>query len=233
MNETFTNVVGDAAVLERVVDCWASLFGERVIAYRASQGLTDEPAIAVVVQRMVDSERAGVMFTADPSTGDRDRIVIEAAFGLGEVVVCGQVEPDTYVVAKDGPRLLDPCGSVARPTSSSAAPTAPSHASSSTPAEADGRVLTDDEAGGAGPARAARSRRTTAAAPGHRVGDRRRARRTSCSRGRSPPSARPAWLPTARLGERSAAAARPRRVARLGERRGAGPRVARGRPPRS
>ena len=106
MHETFANVVGDVALLERLVDCWTSLYGERVIAYRAGQGLTEEPALAVVVQSMVASERAGVLFTADPSTGDRDRIVIEGAFGLGEVVVSGDVEPDTYVVAKDGPRLL-------------------------------------------------------------------------------------------------------------------------------
>jgi pyruvate,water dikinase len=69
--------------------------------------MTDEPAIAVVVQRMVDADRAGVLFTADPSTGDRDRIVVDGAFGLGEVVVSGQVEPDTYVLAKQGPRLLE------------------------------------------------------------------------------------------------------------------------------
>jgi pyruvate,water dikinase len=68
--------------------------------------LTGEPAIAVVVQEMVPSERSGVMFTIDPSTGETDHIVIEAAFGQGEVVVSGQVEPDTYVVAKDGPRVL-------------------------------------------------------------------------------------------------------------------------------
>ena len=60
----------------------------------------------MVVQEMVPSERSGVMFTVDPSTGETDHIVIEAAFGQGEVVVSGQVEPDTYVVAKDGPRLL-------------------------------------------------------------------------------------------------------------------------------
>src|SRR5690606_1875370 len=91
MHETFANVVGDDAVLARVVDCWASLYGQRVIAYRASQGLDEEPAIAVVVQQLVESERAGVLFTADPSTGDTTRVVIEAAFGLGEVVVSGQV----------------------------------------------------------------------------------------------------------------------------------------------
>ncbi len=107
MNATFTNVAGDDDLVERVVDCWASLFGERVLAYRVAQGLTDEPAIAVVVQRMVDSERAGVMFTADPATGERTHVVIEAARGLGEVVVSGAVQPDTYIVAKDGPRVLE------------------------------------------------------------------------------------------------------------------------------
>jgi pyruvate,water dikinase len=106
MHETFTNVVGDQAVIERIVDCWVSLYSERVIAYRAAQALTEEPALAVVVQRLVDADRAGVLFTADPSTGDRSRIVVEGAFGFGEVVVSGQVEPDTYVLAKDGPRLL-------------------------------------------------------------------------------------------------------------------------------
>ena len=77
-----------------------------MVAYRAGKGLEEEPAIAVVVQCMVDSDRSGVAFTADPSTSDRSRIVIEAALGLGEVVVSGAVEPDTYVVAKDGPRLV-------------------------------------------------------------------------------------------------------------------------------
>ena len=106
MNQTFTNVAGDDDVISRIVDCWASLHGERAVAYRRGRGVVEEPAIAVVVQQMVDSERSGVMFTADPSTGDRERIVIEGAFGLGEVVVGGQVEPDTYTVAKSGPRLL-------------------------------------------------------------------------------------------------------------------------------
>lgn len=106
MNATFTNVHGGEELITRVVDCWASLFGARVVAYRASRGFTAEPAIAVVVQKMVASERSGVAFTADPSNGAVDRIVVEGAFGLGEVVVSGSVEPDTYVVAKDGFRLL-------------------------------------------------------------------------------------------------------------------------------
>lgn len=100
MNETYTNISGEAAVVDAIERCWRSLWGRRVVAYRATQGMTDEPAIAVVVQVLVDSERSGVMFTADPSTNDVGAIVIEAAWGLGEVVVSGQVEPDTYVVDK-------------------------------------------------------------------------------------------------------------------------------------
>jgi len=107
MNQTFTNVRGDDDLCDRVVECWASLFGPRVLSYRRTSNITDEPAIAVVVQEMVDSERSGVMFTVDPATLDRSVIVIEGAFGLGEVVVGGQVEPDTYRVAKEGPRVTD------------------------------------------------------------------------------------------------------------------------------
>ena len=92
--------------LARLVDCWASLWGARSIFYRGDKSLTAEPSIAVVVQEMVPSERSGVMFTLDPSTGDTGHIVIEAAFGQGEVVVSGMVEPDTYVVDKNGLRLL-------------------------------------------------------------------------------------------------------------------------------
>ncbi len=106
MNETFTNVAGPEQLLARVVDCWASLWGARSIFYRGDKDLTAEPSIAVVVQEMIPSARSGVMFTIDPSTGETDHIVIEAAFGQGEVVVSGLVEPDTYVVSKDGPRLL-------------------------------------------------------------------------------------------------------------------------------
>jgi pyruvate,water dikinase len=107
MHETYTHVQGEAELLEKVRACWTSVWGERVISYRTSIGLMTEPAIAVVVQRMVNADSAGVMFTADPTTSDRTRAVIEAAFGLGEVVVSGQVEPDTYVVSKEGARLLE------------------------------------------------------------------------------------------------------------------------------
>ena len=105
MHDTYTNVIGSDALLERIGACWASAYGQRVIAYRKSQGMSEEPTIAVVVQKMVNSARSGVMFTADPSTNDVSMIVIEAAFGLGEVVVGGQVEVDTYSLSKAGPRL--------------------------------------------------------------------------------------------------------------------------------
>ncbi len=107
MHETYTHVVGETALIEKVKACWASAYGQRVLAYRRAQKMAEEPALAVVVQKMVSSARSGVMFTADPATGDTSRIVVEAAFGLGEVVVGGQVEPDTYSLSKEGPRLLE------------------------------------------------------------------------------------------------------------------------------
>ena len=106
MNASFTNVAGAADVLTAVIACWASLYGERAIAYRAAERIAQEPAMAVVVQTMVASQRSGVIFTADPATGDPQRMVIEAVLGQGEAIVSGAVEPDTYLVAKDGPRLL-------------------------------------------------------------------------------------------------------------------------------
>lgn len=106
MNRTVTNVVGEAA-LEAVTQCWSSLFTPRVLTYRASRGFTAPPAMAVVVQQMIAAEQAGVAFTSDPSTGNGDHVVIEAAFGQGEVVVSGKVQPDTYVVDKQTLQVLD------------------------------------------------------------------------------------------------------------------------------
>ena len=107
MNATITNVSGEEALLDAVLRCWMSLFSPRVITYRASRDFTADPAMAVVVQQMIDSEKAGVAFTADPSNGAQDRVVIEGAFGLGEVVVSGEVEPDTYIVSKETLEVLD------------------------------------------------------------------------------------------------------------------------------
>ena len=97
--DTYLNVVGAEAVLQAVRNCWASLWTDRATAYRASLGI--DPAVvalAVVVQRMVDADTAGVMFTANPLTGRRRQLVIDAAPGLGEAVVSGAVNPDHFVV---------------------------------------------------------------------------------------------------------------------------------------
>jgi pyruvate,water dikinase len=106
MNASFTNVIGLPNVLARVKDCWASLYGERVLAYRAEQHLAEEPAIAVIIQKMIFSEVSGVMFTADPTSGALDRMIIESVFGQGEAIVSGRVEPDTYILDKAGPQLI-------------------------------------------------------------------------------------------------------------------------------
>ncbi|MCV7199381.1 phosphoenolpyruvate synthase [Mycobacterium angelicum] len=107
MNQTLTNVMGEDELIGAVKQCWASLFSPRVITYRASRGFTADPAMAVVVQQMIASEQSGVAFTTDPSTGERDHLVIEAAVGLGEVVVSGKVQPDTYLVDKKTLEVLD------------------------------------------------------------------------------------------------------------------------------
>ena len=105
MNATFTNVAGEGELLARIVDCWASLYGKRVMAYRAATKLAEEPTLAVVVQLMVPSERSGIIFTADPSNGDTGRLVVEAVLGQGEAIVSGMVEPDTYLVPKEPLRV--------------------------------------------------------------------------------------------------------------------------------
>jgi len=101
MNETYLNTRGADAVVEAVKRCWGSLFGARTIYYRGHRGFSQaDMDIAVVVQIQIPSTRAGVMFTVDPSTGERDHLVIEGSFGLGEAVVSGSVSPDRYVVRK-------------------------------------------------------------------------------------------------------------------------------------
>ena len=100
--ETYLYVRGADAVRDRVRDCWASFFSERAIFYRQKKGSLDDLGMAVVVQRMVRSEVAGVLFTCDPVRGRRDRMVVEAVLGLGEAAVSGQVTPDHYVLKRDG-----------------------------------------------------------------------------------------------------------------------------------
>ena len=99
--DTFPNVIGERAILDSVRRCWASLFTERAILYRIQNGFPhDKVGISVVVQRMVMAEVSGVLFTADPVTGHRHTMTIDASFGLGEALVGGLVTPDTYRVDK-------------------------------------------------------------------------------------------------------------------------------------
>jgi pyruvate,water dikinase len=100
--ETYLYVRGAEAVRDRVRDCWASFFSERAIFYRQKKGSLDDLGMAVVVQRMVRSDVAGVLFTCDPVRGRRDRMVVEAVLGLGEAAVSGQVTPDHYILKRDG-----------------------------------------------------------------------------------------------------------------------------------
>jgi pyruvate, water dikinase len=107
MFSSFLNIRGDDQVVLNVRHCWASLFTARAIAYRARNQVMGLPSVAVIVQKMVNAEKSGVMFTLDPTTGNRDHIVIEAAWGLGELVVQGDVRPDRYVVDKQGRRIIE------------------------------------------------------------------------------------------------------------------------------
>jgi len=105
---TYLNVLGDVQVLHAVLKCWASLFEARAIYYREDKGFDQlEVGIAVPVQKMVNSEKAGVMFTIDPTNNDMDHISIEAAYGLGEVVVLGAVTPDRYLIDKKTMQIVD------------------------------------------------------------------------------------------------------------------------------
>src|ERR671936_2371555 len=100
--ETFLNVSGTREVERKVVECWASFFSERALFYRARKGLVDDMRMAVVVQKMVESDKAGVLFTCDAVQRRRDQMIVEAVYGLGEKVVSGDVTPDHYVVDRGG-----------------------------------------------------------------------------------------------------------------------------------
>jgi pyruvate,water dikinase len=105
--ETYLNIKGDVALVEAVQKCWASLYGARAIYYRAKQGFDDNTVnIAVVVQQLVHSEKAGVMFTSHPITGE-PLTIIEGSWGLGEAVVSGSVSPDKYVFDQRSEKVVD------------------------------------------------------------------------------------------------------------------------------
>jgi pyruvate,water dikinase len=106
--ETYLNVRGEARLLDAVKRCWASLWTARAIGYRARQGIAPrDVSLAVVVEELVPAEAAGVLFTASPLTGERDRVMINAAWGLGEAIVSGQVTPDTIVVEKATGKIVE------------------------------------------------------------------------------------------------------------------------------
>lgn len=100
--ETFLNVRGAEAVVEAVRKCWASLWTAQAMSYRHQNGIPqDSVVMAVVVQIMVPSEVSGILFTANPATGDRSELIVNASFGLGEAVVGGQVTPDTFIINRE------------------------------------------------------------------------------------------------------------------------------------
>jgi len=104
--DTYLNICGEAALLDSVKHCWSSLWTARAMAYRARQNIPPETvALAVVVQQMVPAESAGVLFTANPVSGNRDEILINASWGLGEAIVGSLVVPDNIVVDKTTGRI--------------------------------------------------------------------------------------------------------------------------------
>ncbi len=106
--ETFLNVSGVEEVLESIKSAWASLWTARALSYRDSMNIDHEAAyMAVVVQKMVNSRSSGVAFTIHPVTGEKDKIIIESSWGLGELVVAGRITPDTFVVSKESLEILE------------------------------------------------------------------------------------------------------------------------------
>jgi pyruvate, water dikinase len=106
-HETYLNVVGAEAVAEAVARCWASVRSSRAIEYRRRQGFPlDGGRIAVLVQQLIPADVSSVVFSANPVTGSRDEVMINASWGLGESIVGGTVTPDTYVVRKVDMRIV-------------------------------------------------------------------------------------------------------------------------------
>ncbi len=105
--DTFLNTTQET-LLKNVQRCWASLFTPRAIFYRMEQGLKkSHVSVAVVVQEMIQSEVSGIAFSVHPVTEDRDQIIIEAGWGLGEAIVSGSITPDSYVVSKKNKTIID------------------------------------------------------------------------------------------------------------------------------
>jgi pyruvate,water dikinase len=106
--ETYLNVKGKADLLEKIKKVWASSFNSRSLAFRKRKALPlESDPIGVAVLKMVDARAAGVLFTADPNTGDMSKMILEANWGLGESVVSGEFMPDVYVLKKDTLEILE------------------------------------------------------------------------------------------------------------------------------
>jgi pyruvate,water dikinase len=106
--DTYLNIVGEASLLDSVRRCWASLFTDRAIVYRMQNDIPhDDVALSVVVQRMVQPDSSGILFTADPLTGHRGVSTIDAGFGLGEALVSGLISADLYKVDKQKKAILE------------------------------------------------------------------------------------------------------------------------------
>lgn len=105
--ESYLNTT-EKSLLENVKKCWASLFTPRAIFYRFEKDLHKQKiSVAVVVQKMVESEKSGIAFSVHPITQDKNQLIIEAGLGLGEAIVSGQITPDSYVVEKQPRRIID------------------------------------------------------------------------------------------------------------------------------
>ena len=107
-HETYLNIVGADAIIHAVTRCWESARSERALEYRRQQGLSvKHPQLAVLVQQLVVSDVSAVVFSANPITGNRDEIVINASWGLGESIVGGTVTPDTFIVRKSDMAVIN------------------------------------------------------------------------------------------------------------------------------
>lgn len=107
-HETYLNIIGADAIIEAITRCWESARSERALEYRRQQGLSvNRPQLAVLVQQLVASDVSAVIFSANPVTGNRNEIVINASWGLGESIVGGTVTPDMYVVRKSDLAITD------------------------------------------------------------------------------------------------------------------------------
>jgi len=104
---TFLNVIGEVDLIDHVVKCWASLWNSQAISYRFKQGISnDNISHGVIVQKLIDAKKSGIIFTANPVNNRRDQVLINASWGLGEAIVGGEVNPDEWVLDKNNGKIV-------------------------------------------------------------------------------------------------------------------------------